>query len=188
MKRIRLWIIFGGLSLLLGAWNQQIPEGERQSAPGNHLQKPSDSLSCPEVNDVAPDFTLITSDGVPVKMSEFIKGKKLVLIDFWASWCGPCRQEGKKIKPIYEDFRDRGFDILGVSLDRNPEKWKQAIQDDNITWKQVSDLKGWTTPLCKQYNIRSIPFTILVDGEGRIVAKNLRSEELRQKIETIFNK
>lgn len=136
----------------------------------------------------AHDFTLNTPEGQPLSLYEYIKGKKLVLIDFWASWCGPCRAEGKNVKAIYDDYRDKGFDVLGVSLDSDLEAWKKAIKDDGMEWGQVSDLKGWKTPMAELYGFMGIPATYLVDGEGRIVAKNLRGEALRAKVAEICNK
>lgn len=131
---------------------------------------------------LAPDFTLNTPEGEPLSMREYVKGKKLVLIDFWASWCGPCREEGKNVKAIYEKYHDKGFDVLGVSLDSDLEKWKKAIADDGIAWGQVSDLLGWKTPVMKLYKFQGIPHMVLVDGEGRVVATNLRGEALREKV------
>ena len=134
---------------------------------------------------MAPDFTLNTPEEKPLSMYEYVKGKKLVLIDFWASWCGPCRKEGENVKAIYADYKDKGFDVLGVSLDNKLEAWKKAIEDDGIQWGQVSDLKGWATPMTKLYDFNGIPYLVLVDGEGRIVAKNLRGEALRTKVAEI---
>lgn len=137
------------------------------------------------VGSKAPDFTLNTPDGKAVSLYEFIKGKKLVLIDFWASWCAPCRAEGKNVKALYEKYHDKGFDVLSVSLDSSLEAWKKAIKEDGIEWEQVSDLKGWKTPMMKLYNFQGIPTLYLVDGEGKIVAKNLRGEDLRNKVAEI---
>jgi peroxiredoxin len=137
---------------------------------------------------LAPDFTLNTPDGKPVTLSQFIQGKKVVLIDFWASWCAPCRKEGENIKAIFKDCHDKGFDVIGVSLDSKLESWKAAIAKDGITWTQVSDLKAWTSPICKQYDFNGIPTLILLDGQGHIVAKNLRGNDLRNKVVEMITK
>lgn len=140
------------------------------------------------VGNKAPDFTLNTPEGKAVSLYEFIKGKKLVLIDFWASWCAPCRAEGKNVKAIYEEYHGKGFDVLGVSLDNKAESWKKAIQEDATPWTYVSDLQGWKTPLLKLYGFNAIPAIYLIDGEGTVIAINLRGEELRAKIAEICNK
>ena len=152
---------------------------------GQEMKKQYAALANLGIGAVAPDFTLNTPEGKPVTMSEYVKGKKLVLIDFWASWCGPCRKEGENVKAIYADYHDKGFDVLGVSLDNNLEAWKKAIKDDGIVWGQVSDLKRWESPMPELYNFSGIPHLVLVDGEGRIVAKNLRGEALRAKVAEI---
>ena len=167
---------------------EKMPQEVKQSAMGKKLQETMGRYFALGNGVVAPDFTLNTPEGKSVSMHEYVKGKKLVLIDFWASWCGPCRKEGKNVKAIYKDFHDKGFDVLGVSLDSDLEAWKKAIKDDGIEWGQVSDLKGWKTPLTKLYVFSGIPHLVLVDGEGRIVAKNLRGEELRAKVAEICGK
>lgn len=164
---------------------ESMPQEVLESAAGRNLKEQYNKLANLDTGAVAPDFTLNTPEGKPVTMSEYVKGKKLVLIDFWASWCGPCRKEGENVKAIYADYHDKGFDVLGVSLDNNLEAWKKAIKDDGIVWGQVSDLKGWESPMPKLYNFGGIPHLVLVDGEGRIVAKNLRGEGLRAKVAEI---
>lgn len=129
------------------------------------------------------NFTLTTPDGKKVSMLDYVKGKKIVLIDFWASWCAPCRKEGKNVKTIYADLHDKGFDVLSVSLDTKREAWLKAIGEEGYKWTQVSDLLGFKSPVCKDYGINAIPALFLVDGQGKLVAKNLRGEELRKKVE-----
>jgi peroxiredoxin len=123
---------------------------------------------------------------VPVALSS-LKGHKLLLIDFWAAWCRPCRDENPNVVRIYNEFNKKGFEILGVSLDRKKEDWLKAIADDKLTWKQVSDLKYFNGPVTKQYNVTSIPANVLLDENGVIIAKNLRGEELYNKIKTILD-
>ncbi len=132
----------------------------------------------------APDFELSTPDGEKVKVSDY-RGKYL-LLDFWASWCGPCRKENPKVRSLYEDFHEKGFDILGVSLDNNKDKWLQAIDEDGLKWKQVSDLKKWDAAPAKLYAVRSIPHTVLIDPEGKIIAVKLRGNELRVKLQELL--
>lgn len=128
------------------------------------------------------DFEMNTPEGKSVKLSDFISKNKYTLIDFWASWCGPCRQEMPNVVAAYNEFKAKGFGIVGVSLDNNLESWKKAIKDLNITWDQMSDLKGWQCEGAALYGVRAIPATVLVDQEGTIVARNLRGDELKAKL------
>ena len=111
---------------------------------------------------------------------------KVVLIDFWASWCGPCRKENPNVVNVYKKYKDQGFDILSVSLDSNKDRWMSAIEKDNMTWAHVSDLKGWKNEVAKTYGISSIPATILLDKEGKIIARNLRGPALEAKLKQVF--
>lgn len=116
----------------------------------------------------AKDFTLSMPEGKVVSLKEYVKGKKIVLLDFWASWCAPCRKEGENVKAIYADFKDKGFDVLGISLDTDKAKWQKAIEEEGYEWAQVSDLLGFKSPICKQYDINGIPALFLLDGNGKI--------------------
>ena len=136
------------------------------------------------VGKMAPDFTLPNVDGEMVSLSSF-RGKYL-LVDFWAKWCKPCRIENPNIVKAYERFHDKGFDILGVSLDRNRDDWLKAIEEDRLTWNHVSDLKYWNSEVVPLYNIKGIPFAVLLDPEGRIIAKNLRGPALQAKLEEVL--
>lgn len=131
---------------------------------------------------MAMDFTQDDTLGNPVSLSS-LKGRYL-LIDFWASWCGPCRAENPNVVKVFHKYKDKGFHIIGVSLDRpgQKEKWMKAIHDDGLTWTQVSDLQFWNNEVAKQYGIRAIPQNLLLDPEGRIIAKNIRGEELDLKV------
>jgi len=133
----------------------------------------------------APEINLPSVDGKEMKLSS-LRGK-IVLIDFWASWCGPCRKEMPNVVKAYAKFKTKGFEIFGVSLDDNKDRWVEAIAKDGITWPQVSDLKKWDGDVVRNYNITGIPFTVLLDKEGKIIAKNLRGEELEKKLAEVLN-
>jgi peroxiredoxin len=138
------------------------------------------------VGAMAMNFTQNDTLDVPVSLASF-KGK-YVLIDFWASWCGPCRQENPNVVKAFQTYNAKGFTVLGVSLDQPgaKDKWIKAIHDDQLTWTQVSDLKYWDNQVAKQYGIQAIPQNFLVDPAGKIIAKNIRGEELSSKLATIF--
>lgn len=139
------------------------------------------------IGKMAMEFTQNDTLGNPVSLSSF-KGK-YVLVDFWASWCGPCRAENPNVVRVFNQYKDKGFTILGVSLDRPnaKEKWLKAIHDDQLTWTHVSDLKYWDNEVAKQYGIKAIPQNLLINPEGVIVAKNLRGEELEAKLGAVMS-
>ncbi len=136
------------------------------------------------VGAIAPEINMATPEGGTLALSS-LRGK-YVLIDFWASWCGPCRKENPFNVALYNQYKDKGFEIYGVSLDQDPTRWKGAIEKDGLTWKHVSDLKGWSSAAGQLYGIRSIPSTVLLDPAGKIIAKNLRGEELAAKLAEVF--
>ncbi len=137
-----------------------------------------------EIGNEAPEIALKNPEGKVVKLSS-LRGN-YVLVDFWASWCRPCRRENPNNVKMYQKYHDKGFEIYGVSLDRDKNSWLKAIKDDNLTWTQVSDLKFWNSEGAKIYNVRSIPHTVLLDKEGKIIAKNLRGKSLEKKLAEIF--
>lgn len=131
------------------------------------------------------DFTLNDPDGNPVSLSSVV-GTNYVLIDFWAAWCQPCRAENPNVVEAYNSYHDKGFDVFGVSFDKELESWKKAIEDDGLTWTQVSDLQYWGSAAGKIYGIQSIPQNILLDPSGIIIEKNLRGKELQDKLAELF--
>jgi len=132
----------------------------------------------------APDFTMNDQEDKPITLSS-LRGK-IVLIDFWASWCAPCRQENPNVVKLYNQYHDKGFEILGVSLDKDKESWMKAIKDDQLSWLHVSDLQYWQNAVARLYGVNSIPQTYLLDKEGKIIAKGLRSEQLAAKLGELF--
>jgi peroxiredoxin len=136
------------------------------------------------VGNPAPEISLPGPDGGEIKLSS-LRGK-VVLIDFWASWCGPCRRENPEVVRIYNRFRDKGFEVFGVSLDRDRDAWLNAIAKDGLVWTQVSDLKYWQSQAAQLYGVKSIPHTVLIDQEGKIIMRRLRGKALERKLEEIF--
>ena len=163
-----------------------LPENVRNYPSALEFKAQLETAKKTGIGKIAPEFTQNDTLDQPVSLSSF-RGKYL-LIDFWASWCGPCRQENPNVVKVFNQYKDRGFTILGVSLDRTgqKDKWLKAIHDDQLTWTHVSDLKFWDNAVSKQYGIRAIPQNLLLDPEGKIIAKNLRGEDLAKKLAEIF--
>ena len=132
------------------------------------------------------DIALAAPDGKTIKVSDYVSKNKYTLIDFWASWCGPCRAEMPTVVKAYTDFHQKGFEVVGVSLDNDKDAWVKAIADLKMPWPQMSDLKGWDCEGAQLYNVRSIPSNVLVDQQGKIVAKDLRGEQLLKKLDELF--
>lgn len=137
-----------------------------------------------QVGKTAPEFALPDTAGVSVSLSDF-RGK-YVLLDFWASWCPPCRKENPNVVKAYQDFKDKNFTIIGISLDNNKEKWMKAIADDDLTWTHLSDLKYWDSEIPALYGVRGIPANVLLDPDGVIIAKNITGEELQDTLKKVI--
>ncbi len=164
-----------GVASLVIQYNQLMAQqAQEQAAQANS----------PKIGTIAPDITIPDTSGKPFSLSA-LKGK-YVLIDFWASWCGPCRRENPNVVAAYNKFKDKNFTILGVSLDDNKENWLDAIKKDQLVWKQVSDLKGWYGETPPLYGFNAIPYNVLIDPDGKIIATLLTGESLNKKLEEVL--
>ncbi|MDR0581981.1 MAG: AhpC/TSA family protein [Prevotellaceae bacterium] len=149
------------------------------------LQEFAETLELVAIGKPAPDFTLTTPGGDTVRFSDKL-GKGYVLLDFWASWCGPCRKENPTVVRAFNKYKDKGFDVFGVSLDKSKEQWVEAIGKDSLTWTHVSDLLYWNSKPAQLYGIRAIPSNVLIDENGIIIKKNLRGKELEAVLAELY--
>lgn len=166
-----------------------LDQSVKDTKPGKSIKAKLDKIAAPvaattttstEVGGMAPDFSAPNPEGKAISLKESLG--KVTLIDFWASWCGPCRAENPNVVAMYNELHAKGFNIIGVSLDSDAAKWKEAIAKDKLTWNQISNLKKWDEPIALTYGVKSIPATYLLDASGKIVAKDLRGAALKAKI------
>ena len=161
-----------------------LDSGARASYFGRIIQNTIIKEKVTAIGNPAPVFENNDVNGKPVSFTS-LKGK-YILLDFWASWCGPCRQENPAVVKAYHRFHDKGFDIFGISLDTDKSKWQAAIKKDGLNWTQVSDLKGWKADVVSLYGVQAIPMNYLLDKNGIIVAKGLRGEDLDKKLQELL--
>ncbi|NCB08713.1 MAG: TlpA family protein disulfide reductase [Bacteroidia bacterium] len=166
------------LDLLVQSLDPKLQEIPSVVKLKEHIAK----LKVVAVGQIAPDFTMNDPEGNPVKFSDIYAQNEYTLLDFWASWCGPCRQENPNVVAVFLEFKEKGFGVFGVSLDRDRDAWLKAVQDDQLSWQHVSDLAYWQNAAAQLYAVNSIPSNLIVDRTGKIVAKNKRGDELRSTI------
>jgi peroxiredoxin len=164
---------------------RKLSKEAKNSPSGKEFAKRLESARKTAVGESAIDFSQADANGKDISLASF-RGK-YVLVDFWASWCGPCRAENPNVVKAYDKFKSKGFEILGVSLDDKKDKWLAAVDADKLTWQHVSDLKGWKNAAAELYGVRAIPQNVLIDPKGKIIAKNLRGEDLEKKLGEILH-
>ncbi|MDR1582370.1 MAG: AhpC/TSA family protein [Prevotellaceae bacterium] len=182
-------MVQGGLDVeLIQSSYDKLDNQVKNSALGNIIQKEIKRANTKEIaeGEIFRDLTLKTPEDKEVSLSDYAGKGKYVLIDFWASWCGPCRAENPNVVALYKEYKNKGLEIVGVSFDNDKDRWIKGIADDGITWPQMSDLKGWESEAAAKYKITGIPFTILLDKEGKVIATNLRGDALKDKIKTLI--
>ena len=156
----------------------------KETKSGKKIKTALDSMSAIVIGKPAPNFSAPSPEGKTISLKESLG--KVTIIDFWASWCGPCRAENPNVVALYNEFHSKGLNIIGVSLDKDAAKWKEAIAKDGLIWPHVSNLKFWEDPIAKQYNVQSIPATFILDAKGTIVAKDLRGDALKAKVKELL--
>lgn len=159
--------------------SEQFKQMQAQAAQQKEAEK-----ARPQIGTEAPDLSMLTPDGKTLSLSS-LKGK-FVLVDFWASWCGPCRQENPNVVKAYNAYKDKNFTVLGVSLDKNKAFWEEAIKTDGLAWNHISDLKQWDSDAVGKYAIDGIPYNVLVDPQGKIIAEGLRGQDLEDKLAEVL--
>lgn len=164
---------------------QKLSEEIKLTKPGKRIKEQLDKLKATAIGATAPNFSAPTPEGAPLALAD-VKGK-LTLIDFWAAWCRPCRAENPNIVAVYEKYKDKGLNVVGVSLDKKAEDWKKAIDDDGLAWNHVSNLQHFQDPIAQLYGVNAIPAAFLLDENGVIVAKNLRGPALEAKVAELLN-
>ena len=177
-QRHSLGLLIIGTILFVACQQKPANQGEPQ-AEEPATETVADEGERPQI----PDFTLPDMSGQEQSVMKVVEKNKLTIIDFWASWCGPCRAEMPSVVSLYDDYKDMGLGIVGISLDENRDDWQEAVEKMNMTWTQLSDLQGWNNKAARMFDVNSIPFTMVVDAEGRLLAAGLRGGDLRHFVE-----
>ena len=166
---------------------ENLDEEVKNSEIGKQLNETIQKATATAVGSKAPEFSAPTPEGEQLALKDALG--KITIVDFWASWCKPCRIENPNVVKLYNEYHDKGLNIIGVSLDKNgqKDKWLKAIEDDGLTWQHVSNLQYWQGPVAQLYNVRSIPATFILDENGVIIAKDLRGEALRAKVSEMLD-
>ncbi|MDL2305346.1 AhpC/TSA family protein [Bacteroides sp. OttesenSCG-928-D19] len=178
MNTYNYYIDYDEIEVLLN----QFPEESFEDSRLARLRERVEIAKNTAVGKKFADLEMLTPEGNPIKLSDYAGQGKVVLVDFWASWCGPCRREMPRLVEMYEQYKDKGFEIVGVSFDRDGDSWKKGIEQLGITWPQMSDLKYWDSEGAKIYAIRSIPHVMLLDKDGVVVSRGLHGDKLQEKV------
>lgn len=182
LSRVQYYLGTGELGNLVSSLDPKMEQLPSIIALKERLKK----LKSVEIGKIAPDFTMNDPEGKPVTFSDVYSQNELTLLDFWAAWCGPCRAENPNVVAVFNEFKDKGFGVFGVSLDRDKQSWLKAIEDDRLSWIHVSDLAYWNNSAAKLYAVNSIPASLIVDRNGVIKAKDRKGEDLRKTVDELL--
>jgi len=167
---------------------EKLDDKVKNTELGEYIQKGVEKMGISEIaiGESFRDLKLKTPDDKDISISDYAGKGKYVLLDFWASWCGPCRRENPNVVALYNEYKDKGFEIVGVSFDEDKAAWIKGIEEDKITWPQMSDIKGWSSIAAIKYKVEGIPYTVLLDKEGKVIEINLRGEALKDKLKALI--
>jgi peroxiredoxin len=182
------FLFLNGMLEQVGSSIERMPKQVLASEDGQKALDAYNSVRMVDVGTKVPDFTLPTPDGKTLNFYTFLKGKKCVILDFWASWCGWCRKENPSVKAAYDAYKDKGADVLSVSLDEKEPAWRKALNEDKPTWPQAWEKRGTKAGLYKWFNLNGIPAIFLISNDGTIVAKGLRGDKISEAIQNYLNK
>ena len=173
------------IEIAVGGLTKRFPTNQAiATIVAQYKQLIAQNKSLPKIGGIAPDITMADTSGKAFSLS-MLRGK-YVLVDFWASWCGPCREENPNVVNAYQEFKNKNFTVLGVSLDKQKAEWTKAVEEDHLTWYHISDLKYWSSAAVAPYGIEGIPYNVLLDPQGKIIAMNLRGNDLQIKLSELI--